>query len=98
VQKSRTIWSTPLRQNRWFSLMLEVHYSESRTVGYVQVWYDGKLQKLANGRDIHHGQTWDGAENNIHWGVCRRASHTGPQIHDLWRPRIATTMAEANPV
>ncbi|MFI6299064.1 heparin lyase I family protein [Nonomuraea sp. NPDC050790] len=97
VQVGRTVWSTPLTQGQWFSMVLKVRYSENRSVGQVQVWYNGRLQTLAGGGTTHYGQTWDGTENNVHWGIYRRSSVNGTQIHDLYRPRIATTMAEVNP-
>jgi MYXO-CTERM domain-containing protein len=93
----RTVWSVPQPRNRWFSIVLKVHYSESRTEGYVQVWYDGVLQTLANGTTIHHGQTWDGSENNMHWGWYRSDNVDGPAFHYIKRPRIATSYAEAAP-
>jgi hypothetical protein len=33
----------------------------------------------------------------MHWGIYRRSSINGAQTHDIYRPRIATTFAEANP-
>jgi MYXO-CTERM domain-containing protein len=93
----RTVWSVPHPRNRWFSIVLKVHYSESRTEGYVQVWYDGVLQTLDNGTTIHHGQTWDGSENNMHWGWYRADEVNGPGFHYIKRPRIATSYAEAAP-
>ncbi|RZB14004.1 hypothetical protein StrepF001_40915 [Streptomyces sp. F001] len=97
TQVGRTVWSTPLRQGQWFSMMLKIRYSEDRTVGYVQVWYNGAWQTLANGTTVHYGQTWDGEENNVHWGIYRRSSVNGTQTHDLYHPRIATTWQEAIP-
>lgn len=98
VKTGRTVWSTPLRENQWLSILLKVRYSEDRSIGYVQLWYNGALQQLANGTTIHYGQTWDGSENNVHWGIYRSDDVNGAQTHDLWRPRIATTYAEANPL
>ncbi|MGP3983090.1 hypothetical protein [Streptomyces sp. KR80] len=97
VETKRTVWSRPLPQNTWFSIMLKIRYSENRSVGYVQVWYNGAWQTLANGSTIHYGQTWDGSENNVHWGIYRSDDVNGTQTHDLWRPRIATTWQEAIP-
>jgi hypothetical protein len=94
---SRQVWSTAMPKDRWFSIVMKIHYSESRSVGYVQLWFDGTLQRLNNGETVHHGQTWDGSENNMHWGIYRRSSINGAQTHDIYRPRIATTFAEANP-
>jgi hypothetical protein len=95
---SRTVWSRALPQNTWFSMVLKVRYSENRSVGNVQVYFNGALQTLANGSNIHYGQTWDGSENNVHFGIYRSDNVNGAQSHDLWRPRIATTYAEANPL
>ncbi|MGP3982512.1 heparin lyase I family protein [Streptomyces sp. KR80] len=97
TQIGRTVWSTPLQQGQWFSMMLKIRYSENRSVGYVKVWYNGEWRTLANGSTTHYGQTWDGSENNVHWGIYRRSSVNGPQTHDLYRPRIATTWQEAIP-
>jgi hypothetical protein len=94
----RLVWQAPLPMNRWFSLVLKVHYSEDRAVGEVQVWFDGRLQTLANGTTVHHGQTWDGDENNMHWGWYRADEVNGEGLHFLKRPRIATTFAEADPL
>ena len=94
---SRTVWSTTLPMNRWFSILMRVHYSESRTEGSVQLWYNGAAQTFSNGTTTHRGQTWDGSENNVHWGIYRRSSIDGAQTHYVWRPRIATTRAEADP-
>ena len=94
---SRTVYSRSLPMDTWFSITMKIHFSESRTAGYVQVWYNGVLQTLANGSTIHFGQTWDGSENNMHWGIYRRSSVNGTEIHYVWRPRLATTFAEANP-
>jgi hypothetical protein len=94
---SRDVWRRPLPMNTWFSMMLKIHYSESRSTGYVQVWYNGVLQTLLNGTTIHHGQTWDGSENNMHWGIYRADEINGTEIHYLSRPVIATTQAEADP-
>ena len=94
---SRVVYSRALPMDTWFSIVMKVHLSESRSVGYVQVWYNGVLQTLANGNTIHYGQTWDGSENNMHWGIYRRSSIYGTEIHYVYRPRVTTTYAEANP-
>jgi len=76
---------------------MKIRYSESRTTGYVQVWYNGALQTLRNGSTTHNGQTWDGSDNNMHWGIYRRSSINGTEIHYVKRPRVTTTLAEAMP-
>jgi MYXO-CTERM domain-containing protein len=96
-ETSRMVWSTDLPVNKWFSVVLRVHYSESRTEGSVELWFNGKPQILAGGTTIHHGQTWDGSENNMHWGIYRADEVMGEGDHYLWRPRVATTFAEADP-
>jgi hypothetical protein len=94
---SRQVWSTAMPRDRWFSIVMKIHYSESRSDGYVQLWFNGTLQRLNNGETVHHGQMWDGSENNMHWGIYRRSSINGAQTHDIYRPRIATTFDVANP-
>jgi hypothetical protein len=95
--QNRQVWSTPLPHDKWFSIVLKVHYSESRSQGSVQIWYNDKLQKLDNGKTIHNGQTWDGSENNVHFGIYRTARINGNQVHYIKDAVIATTFDEANP-
>jgi len=95
---SREVWSRTLPSSgTWFSIVMKIRYSESRTTGYVQVWYNGALQTLRNGSTTHNGQTWDGSDNNMHWGIYRRSSINGTEIHYVKRPRVTTTLAEAMP-
>jgi hypothetical protein len=96
-ETGRRVWSEPSRENRWFSIVLKIHYSTRREVGYVRLWYDGRLQTLDNGRTVHYGQTWEGTDKNMHWGIYRADEVNGTQTHDVWRPRIATTEREADP-
>jgi len=96
-ETARTVWQRTLPVNTWFSIVMKIHFSESRTAGYVQLWYNGVLQTLTNGNTIHYGQTWDGSENNMHFGIYRRSSINGTEIHYLKRPRLTTTYAEAAP-
>jgi hypothetical protein len=95
-ETSRNVWSRALPTG-WFSIVMKIHYSESRTAGSVQLWFNGALQTLANGKTTHNGQTWDGSDNNMHWGIYRRSSINGTEIHHVLRPRVATTLAEATP-
>jgi hypothetical protein len=93
---SREVWSASLPTG-WFSIVMKIRYSESRTTGSVQLWFNGALQTLRNGRTTHNGQTWDGSNNNMHWGIYRRSSINGTEIHQVSRPRVATTLEEARP-
>jgi len=95
-ETSREVWSRPLPTG-WFSIVMRIRYSESRTTGSVQLWFNGALQTLSNGKTTHNGQTWDGSDNNMHWGIYRRSSINGTEIHHVLRPRVATTLAEAMP-
>jgi hypothetical protein len=97
-ETSREVWRRALPgSGTWFSIVMKIHYSESRTSGSVQLWYNGVLQTLLNGKTTHNGQTWDGSENNMHWGIYRRSSINGTEIHYVYRPRVATTYNEAKP-
>jgi len=99
AETSRDVWRTTLPgSGTWFTIVMKIRYSESRTTGYVQLWYNGVLQTLLNGQTIHYGQTWDGSENNMHWGIYRRSSIDGTEIHYVYKPRIATTFAEVDPL
>jgi hypothetical protein len=95
---SHDVWRTTLPgSGTWFSIVMKIHYSESRTDGSVQLWYNGVLQTMLDGQTISHGQTWDGSDNVMHWGIYRRSSINGTEIHYVYKPRIATTFAEVDP-
>ena len=93
----RTVWSAPLPMGRWFSLVLKVKYSESRTGGTIEVWFDGVPQMLTSGSRVHTGATWDGDNNNMHWGIYRADEVNGAGNHYIKRPRVASTYEEADP-
>jgi hypothetical protein len=93
-----TIWSraTPSR-NTWFSIVMKVRYSTSASTGYIELWYNGARQTFANGSQTMKMQTWDGVDNNIHWGIYRSGGVNGTGHHYMKNVRVATTYNEAVP-
>ena len=82
---SRTFWhSTPLQSNRWYDLVYRVNLSQSSSAGFVEVWFDGAQQSLANGQTRIYGQTMQTAETYLKAGIYRSKSSSGTSIveHD----------------
>jgi len=93
-----TIWSRTIpSRNTWFSIVMKVRYSTSASTGYVELWYNGAKQTFANGSQTMKMQTWDGVDNNIHWGIYRSGGVNGTGHHYMKNVRIATTYNEAVP-
>jgi len=81
----------------WFSIVLKVRYSSSPSTGYLELWYNGSRQTFYNGTQTLKMQTWDGVDNNIHWGIYRTGGINGTGHHYMKNVRIATTYSEAVP-
>jgi Polysaccharide lyase len=79
---SRTYWRSrkKLARNRWHDLVVGVFLSQSRSRGWVEVWLDGKRQKLANGRTRMHGQTRGPVPGAFITGIYRDPASTGTSI------------------
>jgi len=67
-----TIWTSPTNivKGAWEDTELHVNFSTSATVGYVELWYNGVQQTLANGTTRNYeatmqaGNNWDGTHAN----------------------------------
>lgn len=93
-----TLWKRTLpSSSTWFSIVLKVRYSSNASVGYVELWYNGTKQTLSNGSQQVKMQTWDGVDNNVHWGMYRRGPINGTGHHYMKNVRIASSYAEAVP-
>jgi hypothetical protein len=90
----------PLPLNNWHSFVYHEKWSESETDGYVEFWYDGAMQTLANGT-TRYPSAWCFPNSTSYWkwGVYRSGSGglIGTEYAYLWRPRAGTTYADVAP-
>jgi hypothetical protein len=44
------VWSEPLVRNRWIDFTVRVKWSKDPSVGFVELWADGRRQTFSDGR------------------------------------------------
>ena len=92
------IWSIPTPIGQWFTVVLGIKQSYDSKVGWVEVYYNGQQQKLADGSMRLSCQTLDGGFIDPKWGMYGTTSSPKPQsasfIGDI---RIAKDYASAAP-
>lgn len=92
------IWSIPTPIGQWFTIVLGIKQSYDPKVGWVEVYYNGQQQKLADGTTRLSCQTLDGGNIDPKWGMYGTTSSPKPQssstIGDI---RIAKDYASAAP-
>jgi len=97
---SKTFLSKTFPLNSWHSFVYHEKWSNSETDGYVEVWYDGTMQTLANGK-TRYPAAWCNAGTTSYWkwGIYRSGSGgvIGTAVAYLWRPRAGTTYADVAP-
>jgi hypothetical protein len=62
-------WSIPFTPQTWYAVVLSIKVSSDVKQGYVEWWYDGEPQQLANGSTRFVCRTWDGTYSDPKWGV-----------------------------
>ncbi len=91
----------PFPLNSWHSFVYHERWSESETDGYVEFWYDGTMQTLANG-STRYPAAWCFPNSTSYWkwGVYRSGSGgmIGTAYAYLWRPRAGTTYTDVDPL
>jgi hypothetical protein len=92
------VWSIPTPIGQWFTIVLGIKQSYDPKVGWVEVYYNGQQQKLADGSMRLSCQTLDGGYIDPKWGIYGTTSSPKPQsasfIGDI---RIARDYAAAAP-
>jgi hypothetical protein len=86
--------------NSWHSFVYHEKWSNSESDGYVEVWYDGSMKTLKNGK-TRYPAAWcnSGTTSYWKWGIYRSGSGgpIGTSVAYLWRPRAGTTFADVAP-
>jgi hypothetical protein len=96
----RRAWTGPAAtDDGWHTIIFHVKF-ETDNSGFVQIYFDGKLQKFTNGSTILHeatldpGITWDGSANYLDIQSYRSAgSFPGTVTTYMGAPRIGPTLA-----
>jgi hypothetical protein len=83
VNASQVVWSEPLVRGKWHDFVMHVKWSSSASVGYVELWYDGKLAlPKTYGKNLYAGEV-----NTMKIGLYRNATiqPVGVLYHDGMR-------------
>lgn len=75
--------SKPLATDRWYDLTYRVKFSSDPKVGFMEVWFDGKKQRLRDGHFRQYGFTTQMKHTYLKTGIYRsRYSHGISRIED----------------
>jgi len=91
----------PIPLNSWHTLVYHEKWSESESDGYVEVWWDGTMQTLANG-STRYPAAWCYPTTTSYWkwGIYRSGTGTtalGTEYAYLGQAKAGTTYADVNP-
>lgn len=86
-------WSINLPVNTWMSFVIRMKVSRDASVGFIEFWYNGVKQTLANGTQRLTCRTLDVADCDPKWGVY--GGDTAAVTHYVKKIRIGTTYADA---
>jgi hypothetical protein len=89
---TKTYWrSRKLARNRWHEIVVGVFLSQAPSRGWVEVWLDGKRQKLANGRTRMDGKTRGPVSGAFITGIYRDPESTGTSVQYMDHYSIGPT-------
>jgi Polysaccharide lyase len=78
---SQIDWNSPrLQTDRWYELVYRVKLSRDPRVGFVEVWFDGRRQRLGNGRFRDYGETMHLSEAYLKTGIYRSQYSEGVSV------------------
>jgi hypothetical protein len=90
----------PFPLNSWHTFVYHEKWSLSESDGYVEVWYDGSMQTLANG-STRFPTAWciSGSNSYWKWGIYRSGSGgaIGTAYAYLGQAKAGTTFADVDP-
>ncbi len=64
-----SIWATPLNRNVWNDFVLHLKISRDPKIGFVEFWYNGIQQQLAENSTRYYGCTLDAEHCDPKWGA-----------------------------
>jgi MYXO-CTERM domain-containing protein len=93
LNASQVVWNEPLVRGKWHDFVMHVKWSSDPKIGYVELWYDGKLALPKT----YAPNMYAGEVNYLKMGLYRNATiqPTGVIFHDGMT--VATTQAEVQP-
>lgn len=91
------VWSQPVKIGEWVDIVLAVRPSRDEKKGYVEIYFNGKLQTLESGGTRVHGKTMDGLEVAPKWGVYGGGAIGMEITVDLADLRIGTDLESVQP-
>jgi hypothetical protein len=78
---SQIDWRSPkIKDDHWYELVYRVKFSRDPKVGFVEVWLDGRHQKLSNGRYRKYGFTMQQPHAYLKTGIYRSSTSTGVSL------------------
>lgn len=78
---SQIDWVSPrIDDDRWYDLVYRVKFSQDPKVGFVEVWLDGRHQRLNNGRYRQYGWTMQRPRVYLKTGIYRASNSTGTSL------------------
>jgi Polysaccharide lyase len=92
----RNIWSAPLQKGKWVDFVVAFKLARDGS-GYVEFWYNGVQQKLANGSTRWTGPLFKGTHVNLKWGVYRSGPNSGHAVQYVNDPELGTTYDAVKP-
>jgi hypothetical protein len=88
----RAVWTSPapLTADTWNHYVVGIHTSDTLTGGWIELWYDGNLQRFADGNIQYACRTWDGS-NTPKWGEYGAQNTTVTDY--VYAPKVGTSYA-----
>ncbi|MCX2450292.1 heparin lyase I family protein [Pedobacter sp. PLR] len=86
-------WAITLPVNTWMSFVIRMKVSRNPAIGFIEFWYNGVKQTLANGTQRLTCRTLDVKDCDPKWGVY--GGDEAAVTHYVKKIRIATTYADA---
>lgn len=86
-------WAITLPVNTWMNFVIRMKVSRDPSIGFIEFWYNGQKQTLANGTQRLTCRTLDVADCDPKWGVY--GGDEADVTHYVKKIRIGTTYADA---
>ena len=91
------IWSHSVEIGTWVDIVLVINPSVDEKKGYVEIYFNGKLQKLSTGGTRVYHKKMDGLEVATKWGCYNNARNGTEVTVKLADLRIGTTLESVMP-
>ncbi|MFH9468838.1 heparin lyase I family protein [Streptomyces clavifer] len=89
------LWSGPVAAGEWNAFAIGIHTSGSDSSGWVELYFNGGKQTLADSGTRYTCRTWDSA-NEPKWGVYDRDDGSTTLTHRIDGLRMGTSYADVS--